>query len=50
MNLSSLDVGMHENQGLLWTVPLQNNLELSAVDQESLNAVSRGKPSVAQTL
>ena len=53
LNLSSLDLGSARNSGPALEQPLSScraTWSLSSVDQESTHAMSRGKPSVAETL
>ena len=50
LNLSGLDLGSAYNPGLASDSSWQSNLEPSSVGRESTRAMSKGKPSVAETL
>ena len=51
LNLSGLDLGSaRQPKAHLRQFPCRATWSLSTVDQESIHSVSRGKPSVAQTL
>ena len=50
LNLNGIDMGIAHNPGLAFYNSLAEQPGDSTVDRESTDAVSGGKPSVAQTL
>ena len=50
LNLSGVDLGSAYNPGPASDISRQSNLELKQCNREITHALSRGKPSVAETL